>query len=324
MKHLVSASSSNKALYVWWGLAALTFGIRVAAAAVAGGFDQPEAYEYEYAARELVEGRGITYPHLGLTYHSYLPPLYVWICAGIYLLTGGLTSAVLLVQMLVAAAHTVLVAALAERLMGRSAGILSGLLMAVHPGLIVYSSLKLHPLVFDSFFFTLVLWQFLRLRDDSTLRRSVVTGLIGGLGLLSRSTTAILLPLGCLWFLAGSTRQDWPKLFGRCIVVGVCAVVVVAPWVIRNAFIHHQFVPFVTAAGEVFWRGNNPHATGHSYVNSEQVVLDTLPPEAEAELRSLSTEVEQSRWFRRRAVAFIAANPGGFAHLTVNKFFHFW
>jgi len=320
----VSVFSSDKAVCVWWGLAALTFGIRVAAAIFAGGFDRPESFEYEYAARELVEGRGLTYPHLGITYYSYLPPLYAWICAGIYLLTGGSTSVVMLAQILVAAVHTVLVAAIAERFMGRSAGVFSGLLMAVHPGLIVYSSLKLHPLVFDAFFFTLMFWQFLRLREDSTLRRAGITGLIAGFGMLSRSTTAIFLPLGCLWLFAGSTRLDWPKLFGRCIVIGVCAAAVVAPWVARNALIHGQFVPFVTTDSEVFWRGNNPHATGHSYVNSEQTVLDTLSSDARAELRSLSTELEQSRWFRRRAVAFITANPEAFVHLTLDKFIQFW
>jgi 4-amino-4-deoxy-L-arabinose transferase-like glycosyltransferase len=315
---------TNKVAPVWWSIAVLALGVRLAVAVVAGGFDQPQVYEYDDIARALLEGRGFTYPHLGITYYSYAPPLYAWICAGVYLLTGGSTSAVLLVQMLVAAAHTVLVAALAGRLAGRPAGIASGLFMALHPGLIVYSSLKLHPLVFDAFFFTLVFWQFLRLRDEPTLQRSIIAGLITGLGMLSRATIAIFLPLGCLWLLATSARQDWPKLLGRCIVIGVCAAAVVAPWAVRNTLVHRQFVPFVTTDGEVLWRGNNPSATGHSYIDADHLVLDALPAEAQAELRSLPNEVEQSRWFRRRAVAFIEADPAAFVRLTLRKFFHFW
>ena len=69
-----------------WILGLVAFVVRVVAAIVAGGFDQPEPFEYEYAARELIQGRGLTYPHLGITYYSFLPPLYAWICAGIYLL----------------------------------------------------------------------------------------------------------------------------------------------------------------------------------------------------------------------------------------------
>jgi len=315
-----------KTVPIWWILAGVAFVIRFVAAIVAGGFDQPEVFEYEYAARELIQGRGLTYPHLGITYHSYLPPLYVWICAGIYLLTGGATSAVLLVQMLVAAAHTLLVFKVANHLMGRSAGIVSGLLIAVHPGLIVYSSLKLHPLVFDAFFFTLLLWQFVRLREDGSVTRFAAAGVIGGLGMLSRSTMAILLPLGCLWLLVTSVsrRQEWVPWLGRCALVGVCATVVVTPWAIRNARIHQEFVPFVTAVGEVFWRGNNLHATGHSYVDTDGTVLDTLPPSARAELQGLATEIEQSNWFRDRAFSFIVENPGEFVRLTATKFFYFW
>ena len=147
---------TSKVSYCWI-LGIVAFVVRVVAGIVAGGFDQPEPFEYEYAARELIEGRVLTYPHHGITYYSYLPPLYVWICAGIYLLTGGLTGAVLLAQMLIAALHTVLIVKLSSRLMGWVAGFASGILFAFHPGLIVYSSLKLHPLVFDSFFFTLLL-----------------------------------------------------------------------------------------------------------------------------------------------------------------------
>ena len=164
----------TSAVHYCWILGLVAFVVRVVAAIVAGGFDQPEPFEYEYAARELIQGRALTYPHLGITYYSFLPPLYAWICAGIYLLTGGLTSAVLLAQMFISAVQTVLIVKLSDRLMGWIAGFSSGILFAFHPGLIVYSSLKLHPLVFDSFFFTLLLWQFVRLSEDGSLMRQAL------------------------------------------------------------------------------------------------------------------------------------------------------
>ncbi len=316
----------TSAVHYCWIFGLVAFVVRVVAAIVAGGFDQPEPFEYEYAARELIQGRALTYPHLGITYYSFLPPLYAWICAGIYLLTDGLTSAVLLAQMFISAVQTVLIVKLSGRLMGSIAGFSSGILFAFHPGLIVYSSLKLHPLVFDSFFFTLLLWQFVRLSEDGSLMRFIGTGLVGGLGILSRSTTAILLPLGCLWLLVTSVskRQEWLPLIGRCVLVGVCATIVLTPWTIRNSRIHQEFVPVPTTAGEVFWRGNNPHATGHSYVNSNQIVLDTLSAAEREELRSLPSEIDQSNWFRERAFAFISDNPAEFLRLTAAKFYYFW
>ena len=130
----------TSAVHYCWILGLVAFVVRVVAAIVAGGFDQPEPFEYEYAARELIQGRALTYPHLGITYYSFLPPLYAWICAGIYLLTDGLTSAVLLAQMFISAVQTVLIVKLSGRLMGSIAGFSSGILVAFHPGLIVYSS----------------------------------------------------------------------------------------------------------------------------------------------------------------------------------------
>ena len=80
----------------------------------------------------------------------------------------------------------------------------------------------------------------------------------------------------------------------------------------------------MTTDGEVLWRGNNPQATGHSYIDADRIVLDALPSQARAELSRLPNEVEQSRWFRRRALEFIEANPAAFVRLTLRKFFHFW
>ena len=69
----------TSAVHYCWILGLVAFVVRVVAAIVAGGFDQPEPFEYEYAARELIQGRALTYPHLGITYYSFLPPLYAWI-----------------------------------------------------------------------------------------------------------------------------------------------------------------------------------------------------------------------------------------------------
>ena len=99
----------------WLGLALLAFGLRLTAAFVTDGFQHPQVYEYEDLARAMLDGRGFTFHHLGITYHSYAPPLYAWLCALIYS-AGGTVAAVLVVQMLVSVGNVVLVQVLAERL----------------------------------------------------------------------------------------------------------------------------------------------------------------------------------------------------------------
>jgi 4-amino-4-deoxy-L-arabinose transferase-like glycosyltransferase len=302
----------------------LALAVRVCAAVYLDAFHHPQIYEYDQIARAMLAGKGFTHPYLGITYYSYAPPLYVWLCAAIYFM-GGTVATVLVAQMVASALHVVIVAVLAEELFHRPmAGLAAGLLMAVHPGLIVYASGKLHPLTFDALFFTVVFWQFWRLRDHPSIGRAVLTGITVGVGAHSRATTVVFLPIGLAWLLWTSARERWGLFTGRWLIAAVCAGVILVPWAVRNSLIHHQFVWSVSVDNDVFWRGNNPNATGHSYVVGHQIVLDTLTPDERRDLYLQPNEMAQSRWFHDRAMAFIQANPGTFVALTAKKFFYFW
>ena len=76
---------------------------------------------------------------------------------------------------------------------------LAGLFIALHPGLIVYSTMKLHALVVDTLCFLLVAWASLRYADRPTVRRALTIGLMTGLCVLTRPTVVVLLPLIAWW-----------------------------------------------------------------------------------------------------------------------------
>lgn len=319
-----SAPSGSHSTVTWLWIGGLAFGLRLLTAAATGAFHRPELFEYEAIARSLLAGEGFVYHAYGVPYASYLAPLYPMACAGLYALTGGSVAAVVLFQIALSAAHASLIATIADRLFKHPAGVMSGLLMACHPGLIIYSSTKLHTLTLDAFCFTLVLWQFLRLGWARTIRRSVWAGLSLGLSLLSRATSAVFWPVGAIWLVATAPPRRRMMALRLAALVAVCAAVVIAPWLVRSALLQRQFVFIQSTNWELFWRGNNPRATGHSYIAPGQTVFDALPPEALAELTRLPTEDQQARWFREQALAFIRAHPWTFAWLTAKKFYHFW
>ena len=320
----VALSSAFRWRRDWWLLFGIAVVLRVLAALVLDGFRHPELNEYEDIARSMVAGRGYSFYHLGVWYHSFAAPLFGWICAGVYLL-GGTVGFVVGIQILVSAGHAVLIAMMGERLFhSRMAGLAGGALMAVHPGLIVYSSAKAHDLTFDSLFFTLVLWCFWRFKDQPTLTRAMMAGCVVGVGAHSRGTTVVFAPIAGLWLLWSSARSEWRHLAGRWLVAVLCAVAVITPWATRNILINHAFVWMLTTDGESLWDGNNPHATGHSYATPDRIVLDLLPPDQYREMRQQPNEVAQSRWFRDQAIAFIKANPGEFVRLLALKFYSFW
>jgi 4-amino-4-deoxy-L-arabinose transferase-like glycosyltransferase len=216
-------------------------------------------------------------------------------------------------------------AAIAKRLYpGSIAPLAAGLLIAFHPGLIVYNVSKAHPLTFDALFFTLAMLQAFRLRERTTARRAIEFGVIIGAGALCRATLIIFLPLAALWLIWVLRSQALKPVIRAVLIAGVCTTAIIVPWTIRCSLLHHRFVFMITTDAEDFWRGNNPNATGVTYATTEKTVLEMLPPEEGADLRTQPDELAEADWFSTRSRAFIREHPGRFIQLTALKFFYFW
>lgn len=311
------------ARWVWW-IAALAAMIRVVTALATGSLLRPEVFEYDSAARALVAGKGFVYYHIGVPYYSYMAPLHSWIGAASYWISGS-AAPLMLVQCVAGGALTWVTAALASRLSTAAlAPACAAVLVALHPGLVVYSALKAHPLVLDALFFTLTLLLSIRLFERMTAGRAIALGAAVGVGTLSRGTIVIFLPIAGLWLLlvtASSRRLDVVRSLTLAAAV---ATAIIAPWTIRSSLLHGRFVFILTTDAEDFWRGNNPYATGHSYVDANRIVLTSIPPDELADLQRQPDELSQARWFAERARAFVRENPGAFVRLTFRKLFQFW
>src|SRR5437879_3222380 len=198
---------------VGWVVFGVAFLARLVAGVCTGRLLHPETLEYDEMARSLLAGHGLVYEHLGVPYYSFAPPLYPWLSAASYWLCGSLILLMVL-QVIAGSALATLVAQIAGRLYPEwIASLAAGLLVAFHPGLIVYNTTKAHPLTFDALFFTLAVLQALRLRERTTVRRAIELGVIIGLGSLSRATLIIFLPLVGVWLLWVLRKQSFKAAF---------------------------------------------------------------------------------------------------------------
>jgi 4-amino-4-deoxy-L-arabinose transferase-like glycosyltransferase len=310
---------------VGWSVFIVACALRLAVGLATGRLLHPEIFEYDGMAKSLLAGKGLSFRHLHIVYHSFAPPLYPWLSAASYWMFGSLTPLMIL-QVIVGGWLAVLAAAIAKRFSsGWLAPLAAGLLVAFHPGLIVYDIAKAHPLAFDALFFTLAVLQAFRLRERMTMRRAIELGVILGLGSLSRGTLIIFLPLVALWLLWSlRTTQSLKKVIGPIVIAGAITTAIVIPWTIRCSLMHHRFVFMVTTDAESFWRGNNPNATGGTYGAGQATELEELPPGEMADLRAQPDEIAQVDWFSARSHAFIREHPGAFVRLTALKLFHFW
>jgi 4-amino-4-deoxy-L-arabinose transferase-like glycosyltransferase len=297
------------------------FLLRFGAFLALGRHHAPDTWEQEALATNLLEGRGFTYLFLGVTYRSFIEPLYVWLCAGVYFVSGHSFLALGLVQAVLGAAIVPAVHDVTARAISREAAFFAACMAAAHPGLVLYAT-KFHPLVLDSLLFTVVLALCLRFPQQSTTRMATALGACIGLATLTRPTILACLPLllGWSWARTEKARRD-PRFFA---VIGAAAVLVAGPWVARNYAVHHRWMVTQSRGPLLFWTGNNPHAFSGTTTTSPGVaVIESLPAQSMEHIKTLD-ELGQQDFFAEEASRFVRDQPGEFLHRWATKLGYFW
>lgn len=181
-----------------------------------------DAAHYHEIAANLASGRGFasTFPQLEVHATAFRPPLYPAVLGALYRVTGPSVLAGKLATLVIGLGVVVLAARLADRIGGRIAGDVAGLLVATFPPLIANDvNLLAEPLGL-----LLVLGVLLAIGDG----RPGVAGVATGLAMLTRPSAQLLLVVVGVWL--------WRA---KGVRIAACyaaiAVVVVAPWVVRNA-----------------------------------------------------------------------------------------
>ncbi|MCL4190270.1 MAG: hypothetical protein KJZ87_00890 [Thermoguttaceae bacterium] len=330
---------------------------------VAAPIDGPVAYEHGEIARNLLAGKGFTIEFLGTEGPtSQQAPLYPFFLAAVYACFGvDSPASVMVVQILQCAAGAGLVLAvvwLAWSLLPEqpAAGWLAGLGAAVYPTHI-YMATHLQVAPWAALLLTLSLAVSVSPRWKGTWRGAVLAGALGGLLLLAEPILALALPVCALAFCgaelcsvrSSAIRTRW-RGAGLAAAMALAAAAVIAPWIVRNWLVHGELVFVKSTFGYAFWQANNEISWGTDKVpkasaemlrrdhdgtlagmnralwnaRHETLYIDDvlLRPGGYREFRGL-TEPERSRVLGRRAAAFIAANPGRYAALCLNRLRYF-
>lgn len=301
-------------------LVIVAFALRLGYAAASGALRNPQVWEQERIATNLLERHVYLFDRDGFNDRSYVEPLYPFLAAAVYLVTGHNRTVLVLLQLVIAAA-TVWMTAYATRLATGSEGaaVAAALLLAVHPGFIRYNSV-LHPLVLDSFFFIAAAAALVRYRHEPTLRRGVVAAAVIGLGALTRPT--ILLFLVPLCWTALASRDPLRRRVQHSALLALVALAVVAPWTIRNAVVHRTFMLTRSGTGFVFWLGHNPHSTGSAIEVDNTLVLARAP---ELWKRAAAAdELTRDRIYHEAAWDYIRAEPVAAAGRVLQRIYYFW
>jgi 4-amino-4-deoxy-L-arabinose transferase-like glycosyltransferase len=219
-----------------------------------------DALAYHLLGDELAHGDGYIRPfdsailHLSRPTAEY-PPLYPAVLAGVERLgVHGIDAQQLLLGALLGGTSTLLIGLLGRSVGGDAVGLVAAGLAAVHPALLGADAL----LMTESLFLVLVsaaLLATVALHDAADrgapgYGRAVLVGALLGLAALCRADALAWIPLVALavaTLVTGSGRQrGW-----RAVAVVVAAVVVLAPWTIRNVARFHTPIAVSNNLGTV-------------------------------------------------------------------------
>jgi 4-amino-4-deoxy-L-arabinose transferase-like glycosyltransferase len=270
------------------------------------GFAYNDIYLYHSIADQLAGGNGFANPQGEPT--AQWPPVYPLILSLTYGLFGSEPLAGELLNALIGALTVPMLYFVALRALGRREALFSGLALAVLPGQIFLADPLLAETLYT--FFLVALLALLVFLPD---RRSthMLVGPVVGVAALTRGEGLFFSVLPLAFWGGWITRRR--EVLRRLGVVALAAVVVMFPWIVRNAVVMDSFVPTGTNSASTLWAGHNPTADGGP----------TYPPRSlERRVEGLDgpeREIEWAALLRREALSYMTSHPLREAELIPQK-----
>jgi 4-amino-4-deoxy-L-arabinose transferase-like glycosyltransferase len=225
--------------------------IRIVVVAADTGYEPTDdAFEYDYYARSIAQGEGFTRSGYlkqgGPT--AIRGPAYPYLLGFTYAVSGESTTAGRLLNALLGALTVALIFVLGSRIWGFRVGLVGALFAAIFPPLVLLS----RDLVSESLFLPLELLTVLCMmnfrRAGGSAAWAAATGLALGAAILTRNTGVVLVVPVAIG-LAPAGLGPWVRRLRGPAIGLACAVLLMTPWLIRDAIEFDRFVPVTTSGG---------------------------------------------------------------------------
>lgn len=256
---------------------------------------------YDVFAKNIVAGAGYAWQEGNP--NVYWAPGASFIYAAHYFVFGHHYAPVVVGHILAQTLTLLLAMWLAGRWYGWRAAFWTGLILALWPTHVMFTTVLASENWFPLFtLLGLFLWYAPRLPWPA---RALLAGLAWGAAAYLRPP-ALLFPVLML-MLDLRNLKGAPRLAGTAALCWVAMLALLAPWAIRNNHHFGEYVLVSANSGANLWMGNNPESTG-AYMDLPEDVMHLNTVERDAELKA-------------RAVAYIKERPGRFLVMSAKRLF---
>jgi 4-amino-4-deoxy-L-arabinose transferase-like glycosyltransferase len=239
-------------------------------------------------------------------------PVFSFFCAAVLKLTGGNTSAIITLNVLLSSVTCVLTAKLGDRLY-RGIGHLGGYLLVFSFGAVFFSAHLQSESLFVFLEVALFLWLYARW-DVMGSAEMMGLGFLGGITNLTRTVFGFYLPV---LFLVMITVNPWKKIKFRRITMLVAGwILSVGAWMLFAFHVTGRFVPISATGGQTFYIGTlrDPNTMTEE---GERVIK-------ELEQSGIHNWFDKDKAFRRIAVRYVREHPKEYACTLMIKIAEFW
>jgi 4-amino-4-deoxy-L-arabinose transferase-like glycosyltransferase len=193
----------------------------------------------------------------------FYPPIYPWL---LRLARDGFGSfnAAMAAQAAIGALLAPAIVFLGRRLYGERPAVVAGIVVALLPELVWFSTHFWSETVFMVF-----LWWGLErtaraMEGPSRLWTALAAGLLLGLAALTREPALYFLPIAALFLVRRGGAKDAGALILGCALI-------VAPWTYRNYNLFHELIPISTSGWFNLWQGNTSQSRDEVYRISDEI-----------------------------------------------------
>ncbi|MCC7087164.1 MAG: glycosyltransferase family 39 protein [Pirellulales bacterium] len=280
--------------------------------------------DYDTLAVNLVEHQVYAFQPDVLT--SLRPPLYPLLVAGVYEACGVRNwQAVRGLQIVISLATVWLIYQLGKAIYSPPTALLAAGLTCFYPSLIAYNSLLLTETLF-TFLLCASCLAIIRAFQSNRATMWAASGVLLGLGSLTRSILWLLPPLLVLWIL-GCGQSNLAHRCKAAAAMCLAFSIVIVPWSIRNTRLQHTFITIDVMGGRNLMMGNYDHtplyrawdAIGVSGDKAWHRVLKAENPQA----KNL-TQGQIDKLAMASGLKYMLAHPQLTAQRCLIKFINFW